>query len=458
MGITLPAARITVNLSPSALPKYGSGYDLPIAIAVLSAVGELDQGRVTDNVHIGELGLNGAIRKVSGILPMLWVARDAGVSRAVIPAPNLAEAQLVSGIHSRSVASLGEALALHGSARRFPDFVPDSEFVSPIGAADVVTDFSQIIGQEGEMLAMALAAAGGHNLALVGPPGTGKTMLAERMVTIMPPLQDDEALLLGAIESLVGKFSGQLNFRPRLQSPHHSVSLAALIGGGTGSPKPGAITRSHLGVLFLDEATEFPNRHLDALRQPIEAGFIEIGRVHGVVRYPSRFQLILAFNPCPCGNYASSRTACRCGSAPRIRYLNRISGPLFDRLDIRLWVEPPDLSRTALSDLKSESSMQIQQRVQNARELARARLAPLGLRSNAELSLEQLRRDFALDSELVRPLLSSLERGQISMRGLVRILRLAWTCADYFGETKPSPHSLDMAIALHSDPLTRESK
>ncbi len=456
LGISLPAARITVNLSPSALPKHGSGYDLPIAIAVLAAIGEINPSLVADVVHIGELGLNGVVRKVPGILPMLWVARDSGVKQAIVPNGNLSEAQLVSRLQSQGVQSLSQALGVHGSMREFPKVESDVQFSQPQLDAVGDLDFNQIIGQESELAAVALAATGGHNLALVGPPGTGKTMLAERIVTILPPLNSEEALLLAAIESLLGKFSGELDYRPRFEAPHHTASLPALIGGGSGQAKPGAISRAHLGVLFLDEATEFPTRHLDALRQPIESGYIEIGRVQGVVRYPSRFQLILAFNPCPCGHYSSPRKSCRCGSAARLRYLSRISGPMFDRVDIRLWVDPPDVIRA--TKVRAENSTELRKKVAEARERSQTRLAGYGARSNSELTLEQLRSDFALESKLLRPLIASLERGQISMRGLVRILRLAWTCADYFDLPKPDQYSLDLAISLHSDPLSSDEK
>src|SRR5690606_12028334 len=367
-GLRLAQRRITVNMTPAWRPKHGSGFDLAIALAVLDAQGDLLTHVPSDTVLLGELGLDGRLRPVPGVLPALLAARGLGLSRAVVPEANLAEARLVGGIEVDAAPDLTTLL------HRFGADVPPSPAREPLPAGAAVergagsaVDFADVIGQEQARRAAEVAAAGAHHLLLQGPPGAGKTMIAARLPGILPELSTEDALDVSAVHSLDGRFDarGGLLRTPPLESPHHTATAAAIVGGGGGLARPGAISRAHCGVLFLDEAPEFSARVLEALREPLETGDITLHRARGVIRYPARFQLVLAANPGPGGNAWGKGEKCPCTPLQRRRYLSRLSGPVMDRIDMRVDVGPVDLHRSGAEP--AEPSAAIAARVGRAR-------------------------------------------------------------------------------------------
>ena len=447
-GTPLANRKITVSLTPATLPKSGTGFDLAILMAALQAAGEVPgTGRWA---YLAELGLDGGLRPVPGVFPAVAAAVGAGHRRVVVARENLAEARLVPGAEVRGCASVADVLEEAGSANpgllRPPAHeVPAEEPPEPRGRPDM----AEIVGQAAGRWALEIAAAGGHHLSMVGPPGSGKTMLAERLPGILPPLDATASHEVTAVHSLGARRSRltRLMTEAPWEAPHHTASTASLVGGGSGMPQPGAASRAHRGVLFLDEAPEFRRGVLDALRQPLESGEITVDRARASARYPARFQLVLAANPCPCGLSTGMGDRCTCSAREKRSYLGRLSGPLMDRIDLHLNI--PKLSYAEVtSTMPGEATAEVAARVALARQAARERLAPLGVRSNAELAGTQLRGPLRPSSALLAPLHRLIERGALTVRGSDRVQRVAWSIADLEGASSPGAEHLEAAIAL----------
>ncbi|ALE06401.1 Mg chelatase-like protein [Arthrobacter sp. ERGS1:01] len=454
-GIPLSRRKITVNLVPASLPKKGSGFDLAIVMAALNAAG--DVRRTGGTVFIAELGLDGRLRPVRGVLPAVLAGVAAGRREFVVAEANLAEAELVVGAKVRGYGSLAQVAAdFDANPQDLCDAEPDPAAALPGGEtqpapenAQAPVDLAEVAGQAEARLALEIAAAGGHHLMMVGPPGSGKTMLAERLPGLLPPLNDAEALEVTAIHSLDHAGAGitALVRRPPYERPHHSASTASVIGGGSGIPRPGAASRAHRGVLFLDEAPEFDKRVLDALRQPLESGELVLHRAAGTAAYPARFQLVLAANPCPCGKAVGKGAGCDCTPMARRRYFGRLSGPLLDRVDIQLQLNRVQLAQLADSSPR-ESTAQVAVRVQQARDLQQLRLRPFGLVHNADLTGRILRGPLRLDPRDTALLDRAMGTGTLTARGYDRVLRLAWTVADLRGLDRPGTDEVGLALTL----------
>ena len=449
-GVGFPHQKVTVNLSPAALPKHGSGFDLAIALATLAADGVVDAASIDRVVHLGELGLDGRLRPIAGILPAVVAAQAAGFGTVMVPVGNEQEAALVPGLRVVGVASLLDAVIWHGG--EFEPVPVEPLLGAPLPeVAEEEADLADIIGNEEAIEAMLVAAAGGHHVFLLGPPGAGKTMLAARLPGLLPDLDATAALEVSSLRSLCGMPVGRtLALRPPLESPHHTASSAALIGGGSGQIRPGAAARASHGVLFLDEAPEFPSSVLDALRQPLESGVISIHRANAVAHFPGSFQLVMAANPCPCGQYGARDSECTCTPMARRRYLGRISGPLLDRIDIQLRVSRVTSAHVRLADESPRvSSASARARVVAARQAAAARLASTPWTLNSHVPGQWLRgRGMRLAPPTTASIDRALERGGITMRGYDRVLRLAWTLADLDGSGRPGADHVGRALYL----------
>ncbi len=444
-GQRWPNRRITLNLLPATLPKFGSAFDLAIAVALLGGSGELPLLPLERVVVLGELGLDGTVRPVRGVLPMVAAAARAGLHRVVVPVGNAAEAAVVPGVRVRAVDTL----------HRMVDFVRDgTPLIEPPGPAPAEgpdgPDLSEVAGQALGRRALEVAAAGGHHLALFGPPGAGKTMLAERLPSILPALDDDAALEVTALHSIAGLLpaGGRLLRRPPFQAPHHTATVASLVGGGSGLARPGAVSLAHRGVLFLDEAPEFGKGALEALRQPLEHGRVQLARSRGGTEYPARTQLVLAANPCPCARPAGD-AYCECAPLVRRRYLGRLSGPLLDRIDVQVTLPPLRAAELMEAGATGESSATVAARVAAARRAAADRWAGSGWRVNAEVPGPWLRRPpWRLPGRDTRELRGRLDSGSLSARGFDRVVRMAWTIADLDGRDRPHADDVREAMQL----------
>ena len=423
-GFTLPPRRVTVNLAPADVRKEGTAFDVPIALGILAATGQLPADRVESILVVGELGLDGAIRPVRGVLPIARLAaREADHRTLVVPPANVAEASLVAGVRIASVATLAELVA---ALRR--GALPETSESRPSLATETDLDLAEVVGQEAARRALEVAAAGGHNLLLVGPPGAGKTMLARRMPGILPSLAEDERLEATAIHSVAGLLSGGVLASRPFRAPHHSVSAAGLVGGGS-APRPGEVSLAHHGVLFLDELLEFPRAVLDALRQPLEDGRVVIARASAAIAFPARFTLVGAMNPCPCGYAGDRDRACVCAAVDVARYRARLSGPLADRIDMHVTVGAVPVD--ALSGRGGEPSSAVRARVERARLRQRERCAALaGVECNARVPGRWLDAHTPVSATARRLLVAAANRLALSARGYHRVLRVARTIAD----------------------------
>ncbi|KQV07714.1 YifB family Mg chelatase-like AAA ATPase [Leifsonia sp. Root112D2] len=448
-GCPITGHKLTINLSPAALPKHGSGFDLAIAVASLAAAGDVSASSVQSVVHLGELGLDGRLRPMAGVLPAVLAAFRAGQRTVMVPAGNADEASLVPDMRVIPVASLLEAAIWHGGEFE-PVVVEPIMVAAPLAAEEPTQDLSDVVGNEEAIKALLVAAAGGHHLFMLGPPGAGKTMLAARLPGILPDLEGAAALEATSMRSLAGGVVGaDLMRRPPLEAPHHTATAAAMVGGGSGQIRPGAAARASHGVLFLDEAPEFASSVLDVLRQPLESGTISIHRANAVAHFPGRFQLVMAANPCPCGQYGAMDSECSCTPNLRRRYLARVSGPLLDRIDIQLWLRRITAAQLRLADETRMTSADARARVVEARAAAAARLSDTPWSLNGQVSGPWLRdRRRRLGRMTTASLDRALERGGITMRGYDRVLRLAWTVADLAGSTAPTAEHIGTALYL----------
>lgn len=462
-GYTWPATRrVTILLSPADLPKRGSHYDLAIAVAVLGAAGEFPRGRLAGSAFMGELTLDGRLREVPGVLAMTLAAASRGVVRVVVPEPQASEAALVQGVEVVGVRSLMQVVAvLRG------DPVPEAPAVAPPSAGRLLSwrgeerlddvDLADVLGMTDARYALEVAAAGGHHLLLSGPKGAGKTTLAERLPGLLPDLDPEAVVELAAIRSLSGQEPGEGgSVRPPFRAPHHSASRASVLGGGTGRARPGEVSRAHHGVLFLDELPHFRGDIVEALREPLESGEVTIARGEECTTFPAKCMVVLAANPCPCGDYHPSplESRCTCTEVARRHYRRKLEGPVMDRIDITRHVQAvaPHEARDPFA--RPEPTRVVAARVARARERARRRYAGTPWRLNSEVPGAALRERWPLAGEGGELLDEQVFAGRLTRRGATRVHRLAWTVADLRGVGAPGPTELDTALRLRTgEPL-----
>lgn len=444
-GFSYPIKRMTINLAPADVPKEGSSLDLPIAIALIAAAGLVPQEALNDTLLLGELALDGALRPIRGALPAALAARDGEFKQMMLPHDNAREAAVVDGLDVYGIKTLPEAVEiLSGQSNTAPVTVNIQKLFET--RENIDADFADVKGQEHVKRALEVAAAGGHNCLLIGPPGSGKTMMARRLPGILPPMSFEESLETTKIHSIHGSLSAEqalVAIRP-FRSPHHSVSYAGLIGGGA-YPKPGEVSLAHHGVLFLDELPEFQRDILENLRQPLEDGVVTISRVSGSLTFPSRFMMIAAANPCPCGYYGDGAHKCSCTPNKIQQYISKLSGPLLDRIDIH--VEAPSVSFDEMhTPPKGETSTQIRQRVIRAREQQSQRFKGANVFCNAHMNSKELKTYCAMDEPTRAMLRAGMERLNLSARAYDRVIKVARTIADIESRAEILPQHIAEAL------------
>ncbi len=431
-GFAMPISRLTVNLAPADMKKEGPAFDLPIAVCILMASNQLDSTDLSRTLLLGELSLDGSLHPVRGALPMVISASEQGVEEVILPSGNAEEVACIQGIRVYPARHLREVVMHLKGKEPIPAQIQRS-YHDIVEATRCAVDLAQVQGQLGARRALEVAAAGGHNMLMIGVPGSGKTMLARCLPGILPPLTFDEALETTRIHSIAGKLtpgSGLMATRP-FCAPHHSASVASLIGGGS-SAKPGEVSMAHNGVLFLDELPEFSRNALEALRQPLEDGVVSVTRVQNQAQYQSSFMLVASMNPCPCGFFGSRQKACRCSQHEIRRYLDRVSGPLLDRIDIQIEVDAVPVKEINAGGA-AESSAVVGERVRRARELQQQRYAGDGIHCNAQLDAKLSKRYCTLTPEAQAVLHMAVERMGMSMRAYSRVIKVARTIADLAG-------------------------
>ena len=445
-GAEFPGGRITVNLAPADLPKMGPAYDLPIALGVLIAAGQIAPN-VSGSMFFGELSLDGGLRHTNGILPMAYLAREKGISQIFIPKVNEKEAAVVPGIKVYAVESLLSLVRFFNKTIEISP-CPKVSLKSLLVRSTAEFDFSEVVGQEQAKRALEIAAAGNHNLFMKGSPGSGKTMLSRALPGILPTLTEEEALEVTKIYSITGNLPEEqaIIIKRPFRSPHHTTSRIGLIGGGT-NPMPGEISLAHRGGLFCDEFPEFPRHVLEALRQPMEDGVVTISRAKGSVAYPAKFLLIAASNPCPCGYYGDAKRACTCLPGMISRYQKRISGPILDRIDIHIDVPSVETQKLVSKDsAKSESSREIQKRVQSARNTQITRFKGTGIKSNAEMTTRDVKKWCTLSDDCRRLLTSAVATMDLTARSYFKVIKIARTIADLAGDKTISINHIAEAL------------